>query len=143
MTTTSTAARSVDSAAAPQSARRLTAPLLLRLDAALCALTGLLLAVDAGPVADLLGPDVATASVRAVGIGLVVWAADLAVAGRLRGRWLVRAGVAAGLINLGWVLGTLVLVATGAFSVLGTSLALAVAVVVGAVGVLQLRARRG
>jgi hypothetical protein len=115
---------------------------LLRIDAVLCAATGLLLAVAPAAVADALGPDVPTTAVRWVGVALVVWAVDAALLARASQRVLRRTALAAGVANLAWEVATVVLVALGAFSVVGAVLALAVAAVVGGLGVLQLRALR-
>lgn len=115
---------------------------LLRMDGALCAATGLVAAVAAGPVADLLGPDVSTTVVRIVGIALVLYALDLGVTSRAAARWQRPAALAAGIGNVAWVLATVVLVALGAFSTVGAVVALLVAAVVGELGVLQLRAAR-
>ena len=115
---------------------------LLRLDAALCAATGLLAAAAPAAVADALGPDVPTAVVRWVGVALVVWAADAALLARASVRVVRRTALAAAVANLGWEAATVVLVALGAFSLVGAGLALAVAAVVGGLGVLQLRALR-
>ena len=115
---------------------------LLRVDAALCAATGLVAALAAPAVADLLGPDVPVTVVRVVGIALVVWALDAALLARTSGRLLRRVAVVAAGGNLAWEVATVVLVALGAFSVTGAVLALAVAAVVGGLGLLQLRAAR-
>lgn len=115
---------------------------LLRIDAVLCGATGLLAAAAPAAVADVLGPDVPTAAVRWVGVALVVWAVDAALLARGSRRVLRRAALAAGAANLAWEAATLVLVALGAFSVVGAGLALAVAAVVGGLGLLQLRALR-
>jgi hypothetical protein len=115
---------------------------LLRLDAAVCAVTGLVAAAAPAVVADALGPDVPTAAVRWVGVALVVWAVDAALLARASRRVLRRTALAAGVANLAWEVATVVLVALGAFSLGGAALALAVAAVVGGLGVLQLRALR-
>jgi hypothetical protein len=87
---------------------------LLPLDSALCAATGALAFAAAPAVADGLGPDVPTTAVRVTGLALLVWAVDVALLTRARGRLLRRAAVA-----------------------------VAVAAVVGGLGLLQLRAARG
>jgi hypothetical protein len=115
---------------------------LLRVDAALCAATGLLAGLDAAAVADLLGPDVPTAAVRVVGVALLVLAADLVLVSRASRSWRRRGALAAGVGNAAWEVATVVLVAAGAFSVGGAVAALAFAAVVGGLGVLQLRAAR-
>lgn len=115
---------------------------LLRMDAALCAVTGLVAAAAAGPVADLLGPDVSTTVVRVVGIALALYALDLGLTSRAAVRWQRPAALAAGAGNVAWVAASVVLVALGAFSTVGAVVALVVAAVVGELGVLQLRAGR-
>ena len=115
---------------------------LLRADAALCAGTGVLAAAAPTAVAELLGPDVSSTVVRVVGLALVVYALDLAVTSRAAARWQRPAVLAAGIGNVAWEVATVVLVAVGAFSVGGAVLALALAAVVGGLGLLQLRAAR-
>ncbi len=116
---------------------------LLRVDAALCAATGAVAVAAAAPVADVLGPDVPTSAVRAVGLALLVWAVDVALLSRARGRLLRRGAVAVAAVNVAWEVATVGLVIAGAFSLPGGVLALAVAAVVGGLGLLQLRAVRG
>jgi hypothetical protein len=115
---------------------------LLRLDAVLCGATGLLAAAAPAAVADALGPDVPAAVVRWVGVALAVWAVDAALLARTSGRVLRRTALAAGVANLAWEGATVVLVTLGAFSLTGAAVALAVAAVVGGLGLLQLRALR-
>ena len=115
---------------------------LLRADAALCAVTGVIAAAAAAAVADLLGPDVSTTVVRVVGIALVLYALDLGVTSRMATKWQRPVALAAGVGNVAWVAATIALVALGAFSTAGALVALALAVVVGELGVLQLRAVR-
>jgi hypothetical protein len=115
---------------------------LLRVDAVLCAATGVVALTAATAVADVLGPDVPTSAVRAVGLALVVWAVDVALLSRARGRLLRRGAVAVAAVNVAWEVATRLVVA-GAFSLGGGVLALAVAAVVGGLGLLQLRAVRG
>ena len=115
---------------------------LLRLDAVTSAASGALALAAAPVVADALGPDVSTTVVRVVGVALLVWAADLALLSRASGRLLRRGTAAVAVVNVAWEVATVVLVAAGAFSVGGAVLALAVAAVVGGLGLLQLRAPR-
>ena len=115
---------------------------LLRADAALCAVTGVIAAAAAPAVGDLLGPDVPTTVVRVVGIALVLYALDLGVTSRAGARWQRPVALVAGIGNVAWVLATVGLVAFGAFSTVGAVVALGLAVVVGELGVLQLRATR-
>lgn len=108
----------------------------LRINAATSLPTGLLALVAAPWVGDVLGVE-ATLLIRLVGAGLVVFAVDvLLVAASDRVASLAKLVSAA---DIAWVAGTLVLVAAGAFSALGTALMLAVAAVVGALGITQLR----
>lgn len=116
---------------------------LLRVDAAVCAVTGLVAAAAAPAVADLLGPDVGTTVVRVVGIALVVWALDAVLLARTSGRLLRGTVTAAAWGNAAWEVATVVLVVLGAFSVTGAVVALLVAAVAGGLGLLQLRALRG
>jgi hypothetical protein len=116
---------------------------LLRVDAVLCAATGLLAAAAPAAVADVLGPDVPPAGVRWVGLALLVWAVDVALLARARGRLLRRGGVVVAVGNLAWEVATVVLVVRGAFSLPGAVTALVVGAVVGGLGLLQLRATRG
>lgn len=116
---------------------------LLRLDAALCAATGALAVAAAPAVADVLGPDVPASAVRVVGVALLVWAVDVALLARASDRRRRRGAVLVAGVNLAWEAATVVLVVAGAFSVAGAVVALAVAAVVGGLGLLQLHARRG
>ena len=134
-TTASPVFTAVPAAAAPL--RRL-----LRVDAALCAVTGAVAAAAPAAVADLLGPDVGTTVVRVVGIALLVYALDLVLVSSAADRWQRPAALVAGVGNVAWEVATVVLVALGAFSVLGAVVALGVAAVVGGLGLLQLRAAR-
>lgn len=115
---------------------------LLRVDAALCAATGLVAAVAAPAVSELLGPDVPTRLVRVVGLALVLYALDLAVVSRGADRWQQPAVLVAGIGSIAWEVATIVLVLLGAFSVPGAVVALALAAAVGLLGVLQVRAAR-
>lgn len=134
MTTTTAHARVTTATTRP---RRL-----LRIDAALCAGTGLLAAVAAPAVSELLGPDVSTTLVRVLGIALVLYALDLAVVSRGPDRWQRPAVLVAGIGSIAWEAATIVLVLLGAFSLPGAVVALALAAAVGVLGVLQLRAAR-
>ena len=116
---------------------------LLRLDAGLCAASGVLAVAAPAAVADVLGPDVPTSAVRAVGVALLVWAVDVALLGLARGRLLRRGAVVVAAVNVACEVATVVLVVMGAFSLPGAVLALAVAAVAGGLGLLQLRAVRG
>ena len=112
---------------------------LLRLDGVLCAAMGGAMAIAPGPAADLLGTS-ATGVVRAVGIALTVYgAALLASAGTRRARAALRT---AGVANLGWELASLAVAALAELSTLGRVLVAGQGLVVGALGVVQLRAVR-
>lgn len=111
----------------------------LRINAATSLPTGLLALVAAPWVGDGIGVE-STLLIRLVGAGLVVFAVDvLLVAASDRVTTLAKLVSAA---DLAWVAGTLVLVAAGAFSTLGAALMLAVAAVVGTLGITQLRLSR-
>ncbi len=114
-------------------------PLLL-IDAALCAALGFPAAVASGAVADLLGPDVSTTAVRVVGALLVVCAIDLLLLSR--SPWAIPATLAAGMGNIAWELAAIGLVVSGAFSVVGGTVALITAAGNGLLGLLQLRVVR-
>ncbi len=112
---------------------------LLQLDGALCAAMGGALALATGPAADLLGTD-ATGVVRAVGIALAVYGVALvAGAGTGRARGLL---LAAGAGNLGWEVASLAGAALAELSTVGRLVVAAQGLVVGALGLVQLRAAR-
>ncbi|MCZ2813060.1 hypothetical protein O2W15_16615 [Modestobacter sp. VKM Ac-2979] len=112
---------------------------LLQLDGGLCAAMGLVMAVAAGPVAELLGTD-ATGVVRAVGIALVVYAVGLVVSSRTR--WARAALRAAAIGNLGWEVASLAVAAFADLSTAGRVLVAAQGLAVGALALVQLRAGR-
>ena len=112
---------------------------LLQVDGVLCAAMGGALALATGPAADLLGTD-ATGVVRAVGVALVVYGVALfACAGTRRARELL---LAAGVGNLGWEVASLAVAAFAELSTVGRVLVAAQGLVVGALGLVQLRAAR-
>jgi hypothetical protein len=110
---------------------------LLRVNATVCALSGLVAVAAGGWLAGVL--DVPTAAVRVVGAALLVVAAGVAGAARAPD------GQIAGLLRLvgwadaAWVAVTVALVAAGAFSDAGTALALASGVVVAGFAYVELR----
>ncbi len=110
----------------------------LRIDAATCAGTGLLLAAAAGPLDEVLGTG-RPGIVRAVGVFLLAYAADLVLLARgctSRLRQLVPVTVAA---DGAWVLGTAAGIALGWFEPLGVALAAGAAAVVAALAVAKVR----
>ena len=113
--------------------------LLLQVDAALCAGIGVPLALAAPSVADLLGTSQSSV-VRWVGVALVVCALDLLLASR--SRWSRRAVLGAGAGSIAWELASLAVAVLGGLSGVGTALVVSQGLVVGALGVLQLRAGR-
>jgi hypothetical protein len=115
---------------------------LVQAEVLLNAPAGLLAVAAPGPLAELLGPDVSPTAVRVVGVALLVWALDAALLARTSGRVLRTTVLVAALANLAWEVATVVLVVLGAFSTAGAVLALAVAAVVGGLGLVQLRALR-
>jgi hypothetical protein len=105
---------------------------LLRLDATVCALSGVIALVASSALADLL--DVARGWVLGVGAFLVVYAAGLLAVAHAERALIAGARVSiAG--DAAWVAATVVLVAAGVFSGAGIALMAAVALVVGALGV--------
>lgn len=112
---------------------------LLQLDGVLCAAMGLVMAVAAGPVAELLGTD-ATGVVRGVGITLVVYAVGLVVSSRTRRARTALRAAAVG--NLGWEVASLAVAAFADLSTAGRVLVAAQGLAVGALALVQLRAGR-
>lgn len=112
---------------------------LLRLNAAFSATTGIVGLAAPGRVARTLGVD-ATWVIRALGVGLVLYAVDLLVVATLRHRRLVPLGRAASAADAAWVAGTGVVVATGAVSTGGALVLVLLAIPVGALAAMQWRA---
>ncbi len=108
----------------------------LQLDGVASGLTGVLLLVAAGPVSSLIGnapPGVA----RVLGALLVVYAA--ALLWNARRASVARGGVVgAVLLNIGWVIGSIVLIAFGPLTTLGNVAVAAVAVAVLSFTVLEI-----
>ena len=108
---------------------------LLHIDAVACAAAGLVAAVAADPVADLLGTE-RVGIVRGVGVFLVVYAIDLLLLARVRRDTLLRTGTAATAVGDAlWVAATLGLVVAGAFDPAGVAAVLALGAVVAGLGV--------
>jgi hypothetical protein len=105
------------------------------------AVAGLTAAVAAGPIAELLGID-AVAVVRSVGLVLVLWAVAVALVVRYREHWWRSLTSAAVVANVAWIVGSAILVATAVFEPGGIALVALVAVAVGALAWMQLRALR-
>src|SRR5688500_10780105 len=100
----------------------------LQLDGVASGLTGVLLLVAAGPVSTLIG-NAAPGVARLVGAGLVIYAA--ALLWNARRASVARGGVVgAVLLNIGWVIGSIVLIAFGPLTTLGNVAVAAVAVAV-------------
>ena len=100
----------------------------LQLDGVASGLTGVLLLVAAGPVSTLIG-NAAPGIARLVGAGLVLYAAALLWNAR---RATIARGevVVAVLLNVGWVIGSAVLIAFGPLTTLGNVAVAAVALAV-------------
>lgn len=100
----------------------------LQLDGVASGLTGVLLLVAAGPVSTLVGNAVPGIA-RLIGAGLVIYAAALLWNAR---RATVARGevVAAVLLNIGWVVGSVALVVLGPLTALGNVAVAAVALAV-------------
>jgi hypothetical protein len=112
---------------------------LLRLNASFSAIAGAVAATAAGPVARALDVD-GVWIVRAVGVGLVAYAADLLVVAALGHRRLGPVARAVAVADAAWVVGTAGLVAAGAVSGEGAMLLGLLAVPVAALAVGQWRA---
>ncbi|MCZ2824727.1 hypothetical protein O2V60_10010 [Modestobacter sp. VKM Ac-2981] len=105
----------------------------------LCAATGLVTGIAAGPVAGLLGTG-STGVVRAVGLALVGYAVVLLVSSRTRRtRQALRA---AALGNLGWEVASLAVATLADLSTAGRLLVAAQGLAIGALALVQLRAVR-
>ena len=110
---------------------------ILRVDALACAASGVVAAVAASGVADLLGTE-RTGWVRAVGVFLVVYAADLLLVARATRPTTVRRGAVVSAVgDAVWVAGTVALIAAGAFGGVGIAVVAALGAVVAALGVVK------
>lgn len=86
---------------------------ILTIDAACCIVAGTTLLSSATPIAD--HSDLASpAVVRAIGVFLVLLGVDLAVLARAPQRWARLGTAVTGLGDVGWAVGSLVIVATAA-----------------------------
>lgn len=97
----------------------------LRVNALLSGAAGLLCTTVAGPVADLLGTE-QTGAVRIVGLGLVVFALDLALLARARPARLAAGATLVAVADEAWTVGMVALVVAGAFEPVGALVALAI-----------------
>ena len=114
---------------------------LLRVDSAICLGGGAAMAVFAGPLADALGTGHVNV-LRAFGIGMVAYGVGLVLASRANTRVVATAGVETAIADALWVLGTIVLIALGAFSATGAAIAAVAALPVAWLGVSKTLARR-
>jgi hypothetical protein len=115
---------------------------LLRVNSAFSAVSGAVGAALPGRVARALNIEAAWV-VRAVGLGLILYAVDLLVVAALRHTRLVPLGRVVAGADAAWVVGTAVLVATGAVSEGGAVILGLLAVPVGALAISQWRAVAG
>ncbi len=113
----------------------------LRLNAGFSTATGVVALAAGGPVADLLGIDDAW-SVRSAGAMLLGFAVVVLIVASLRTTRLDRWSLAVSLADLGWVGGTVGVIAAGWLSTGGAVTMGVVGLLVGELGVAQLRARR-
>jgi Polyketide cyclase / dehydrase and lipid transport len=109
----------------------------LRVNAVVSGLSGLATALASGWVAEVMG--VSMIAVRVVGVGLVLFAVGVGLAGGWRQRRLPALARLIGVADAGWVAATAVLVATGAFSAAGIGVAVTIGVVVAGFAALDLR----
>lgn len=102
----------------------------LRWNAATSVVAGLIALVAPGPVARLLGVDGQVAIVRAIGTGLLVFAAAVLVVAAADRPELRRGAVLVSSADATWVIGTAGLVALASFSGVGTAIMVAMALTV-------------
>lgn len=112
---------------------------LLRADAALCAASGVVLLAAAAPIARLADGD-PVGVVQILGAVLLAWAVDLVALSRVRTERVALAARVAGGAGLAWVAATVAVTAAGWLEPGGIIVALAVAVAVGELAWMQLRA---
>ena len=113
----------------------------LRLNAAFSTVTGVVALVAGGPVADLLGVDQVWL-IRLLGAGLLAFAAAVVQIARSEPAALRQGAAAVSVGDLGWVLGTVVVVAVGWLSTAGVVVMAVIAVLVLDFGIGQYLARR-
>lgn len=109
----------------------------LRANAIVTSLSGLLLVAAAGTFADIL--DIDTWAVRAVGASLLPFALAVGVTSTVAAARLRPLVLGIAVADVLWVVATVVLVAFGAFSAGGSAFALLVAVMVGGFAAAELR----
>ncbi|MGI9599438.1 MAG: hypothetical protein ACR2QK_24960 [Acidimicrobiales bacterium] len=107
----------------------------LRANGGFSLITGAVAALDAGPIGDFIGVD-QTWLIRAIGVGLIGFAAMLFVLARQPDRLIKRVAPLISEADLAWVLATVVIIAFGLLSTEGAVLmgAVAVPVLVFAIG---------
>ena len=125
--------------AAPAAAAKLR--LALRINAGFSLATGVTLLVAAGPIGSLLDVE-QTWLLRLLGVGLLVFAADVWHTAAQPVEPLLRWSAVVTAADFGWVVATVVVIALGLLSVSGAVVCIAVAVVVEALGTAQFLARR-
>lgn len=109
-------------------------------NAAFSATTGIVLVLGATTLDDVLAVDALV--LGGLGVGLLVYAVDLAVLAR-SARWVRRGGMMAIIADLAWVAGAMTLVAfTSVLSPQGTAALAAVTAVVAALAALQMAGLR-
>lgn len=113
----------------------------LRANAVFSVVSGVVAIVAADAITEWLGVDLAWL-VRLLGLGLVGYGGLLVAAARTRPARLRTVGTLATLADVGWVVGTIVIGATGAVATSGAWLLGAVALVVAVFAVEQFVARR-
>jgi hypothetical protein len=106
----------------------------LKINAAISGLTGLVMAVFARPVDRLIGADAVTA-VGVVGVGLALFAVGVFAVGRAHEPTLHAGGRVILLLDVIWVIASVAVVLAGWFNTTGAVLVLLVAAVVGAFAV--------
>jgi len=109
----------------------------LRANTVLSGVSGVVAAATAGFLGGLVG--VSTTAARVVGIGLIVFAIDVALASGARHRHLPVLARLIGIADVAWVLATIVVVGSGTLTGPGVAIADVVGVIVACFALLELR----
>lgn len=115
--------------------------LVLGVNAVVSGMAGLLVAVAAPIIDSLLGTGTPVV-VRIVGSALVVFAVGVYLVSRAEGSLFEKGVLEITILDFGWVIASVATVVAGWFSPLGNALVLAVAIVVGTFGALELSGLR-
>lgn len=117
------------------------ARLTLRVNGTVTLASATALVVAAGPIDRILGTG-QPGWLRLVGVGLALFAVDVALVSRARERWLLRGTLVVAAADVAWVIASVVAVAAGWFEPAGVALVLATAAVVAGLAAAELSAAR-